>query len=77
MEALLKKKLDVFKREFPSIFRSKTAADCDWLPAFYLRAFYFKDGFNVRAAKDALCGEAYDGGLMRFLRIRIAPRMRS
>ena len=62
MEALLKKKLDVFKREFPSIFRSKTDADCDWLPAFYLRAFYFKDGFSVRAAKDALCGEAYDGG---------------
>jgi len=62
VEAILKKKLDAFKREYPSIFRSKTAADCDWLPAFYLRAFYFKDGFNVRAAKDALCGEAYDGG---------------
>ena len=62
MEVQLKKKMEVFKQEFPSIFRSKTAADCDWLPAFYLRAFYYKDEFNARAAKDALCGEAYDGG---------------
>ena len=58
----LKKKLIAFKREFPTIFRCSTAEDHDWLPAFYIRANYFKDQFNSQIAKDVVCGEPYDGG---------------
>ena len=62
MDVELKRKLEAFKREFPNVLRRSTAEDCDWLPALYIRAAYFKDAFTVRSAKDALCGEAYDGG---------------
>ena len=63
MEKPLKSKLDSFKEEFPKLFQSPTAADFDWLPAFYMRAAYFKDSFSLKIARGALCDGACDGGL--------------
>ena len=62
MEKVLKAKLDSFKEEFPKLFKSPTAADFDWLPAFYMRAAYFRDSFSLKIARGALCDGACDGG---------------
>ena len=63
MEEALERKLDAFKRDFSYLYRSNTARNYDWLPAFYLRAAYFKEAFTESVEKCAVCGAAYDGGL--------------
>lgn len=60
MDIELKRKLETFKRDFPNILQRSTAEDCDWLPALYVRAFYFKN--EIHRVSTALCGEASDGG---------------
>lgn len=76
MEVQLKKKMEVFKQEFPSIFRSKTAADCDWLPAFYLRAFYYKDEFKLVPRRMRFVAKHTMVALMLFLQIQISLKMK-
>ena len=61
MATALEDKLVAFKKEFPRLL-SENTQNYDWLPAFYMRAAYFRDSFSPKIARDALCDGTNDGG---------------